>query len=441
MNNFPSKTWCALPWIHMATRPNGDVRLCCTANASGSSETTDNKEVGLLKSHDGTNFNLKHNTLEEIWNSEFMKSVRLKMLNGEKPTACMKCYTEEQNGITSKRIWEYNVWKERVDLDAIVEQTSETGELPFKVPYFDLRLGNACQLKCIMCSPHDSSSWIKDWKAQKNQYTDAFLAQDQGWDSSFDYSWYKKGNFLEIFKKQAPYIKELYFAGGEPLIIEEHYKILNFMIESGFSNDCILRYNSNGLDFKNNLFDIWEKFKQVKFNFSIDAVENKNDYIRFPSKWNDITKNLKMFDQTSDNVTVNIACAVQILNSLNITELATWKLQQNFKKINKKPYGAGIIGLHLVYLPSYLNIRVLPPNVKEQVAIKINNFCNELSTDSEFINNSYGKSRWQGIIKYMMQEDWTNKLPSLTQYIKITDKQRNLNILEVFPELKEIFCD
>ena len=87
-----------------------------------------------------------------------------------------------------------------------------------------------------MCSPHDSSSWIEEWKMQYPLYTDPQLKQDQAWDLNYDYTWYKKGSFIESMKSQAKYIKELYFAGGEPLMIPEHYNILEFMV-SGLSQN------------------------------------------------------------------------------------------------------------------------------------------------------------------------------------------------------------
>jgi len=425
-------TFCPLPWIHLATRPNGDVRLCCTANASGAG-VEDNKDIGLVKK-DGIVMNLRDHTIEEVWNSEHMRTTRLQMLNGVVPNSCQKCFNEESKGIKSKRYWETEVWGERLDIGSIVKQTNDDGSLPVNIPYFDLRLGNMCNLKCIMCSPHDSSSWIKDWKLQYPKYSLIELKQDQHWDSNFDYTWYKKGSFIDSMKGQAQHIKELYFAGGEPLMIPEHYSILEFMIDEGHAGNCILRYNSNGTEISSRLLEMWEHFKQVKFNFSVDAVGDKNDYIRYPSKWENIVKNIKLLDDSSDNVTVNLACAVQVLNVGSISELSQWKLDQNFKKINRTPYGAGVIGLHLVYLPSYLNIRVLPKHIKDHVAQSLTSFLNTLKTD-EFINNSYGKKRWEGIVDYMNSEDWSHKLPSLIQYLDICDQTRNLNFRDVFPEL------
>jgi len=424
-----SKTFCPLPWIHLATRPNGDVRVCCTANASGAG-IVDVKDAGLVK-----DMNLKTHTIEEVWNSEFMCNVRLQMLDNKIPTSCTKCFQEEEKGITSKRNWETMVWQDRLDIDSIVAQTTSTGSLPVNIPYFDLRLGNMCQLKCIMCSPHDSSSWIKEWKIQYPKYKTIELKRDQGWDPSFDYTWYQKGSFLDTMRSQAQHIKELYFAGGEPLLIPEHYKILEFMVETGAAKNCILRYNSNGVELPEKLFQLWNHFKQVKFNFSIDAVGNRNDYIRYPSKWRDIVSNAQRLDDTPDNVVVNIACAVQLLNVMSLTDLVQWKASMNFKKINLPPYGAGLIGTHLVYLPSYLNVRVLPMHLKKEIEKRIIYFCARNQYGEEFVNNPYGKQRWLGLVQYMMAEDWSSKLPSTIEYLESCDQQRGTDFRKVFPEL------
>jgi hypothetical protein len=147
-------------------------------------------------------------------------------------------------------------------------------------------------------------------------------------------------------------------------------------------------------------------------------------------------QNLHVLDTTPDNVTVNIACAVQLLNVLYLPELASWKMSKQFKKINLPPYGAGVIGTHLVYLPSYLNIRVLPPELKQLAADRIQDFCKEMSNNQQFMTSQYGYQRWQGIIRYMLQEDWSSKLDSTVEYLEICDKTRNLNFREVFEDLK-----
>ena len=162
----PTDTFCLLPWVHLSTRPNGHMRVCCTANASSVGATNDKKhggEVGVLKQADGKPANLNVTDLMSSWNNDYMKNVRKQMLNGEKPASCLKCYAEEDAGHMSKRFWETEYWARRVDLKEIIEETSVEGEIPPKIRYLDLRLGSKCNLKCIMCSPHDSSMWVPDW--------------------------------------------------------------------------------------------------------------------------------------------------------------------------------------------------------------------------------------------------------------------------------------
>ena len=435
-----SKTFCPLPWIHLATRPNGDVRVCCTANASGAG-ITDEKEAGLVK-EDGVAMNLRDHTIEEVFNSSHMRRTRLQMIKGEVPVSCKKCFAEEEKGITSKRQWETREWATRLDLQKLVKQTKEDGTVPVNVPYFDLRLGNLCQLKCIMCSPHDSSSWIKEWKLQYPQYKNEELVRDQGWNEEFDYTWYKKGSFIESMKGQVENIQELYFAGGEPLLIPEHYKILEFLVEEGFAKDVNLRYNSNGLELPDKLFELWQHFKEVRFNFSIDAYGQRNNYIRYPSQWEDVAKNLKRLDEnTRDNTVINIACAVQLLNAGYIDELAEWKMDQGFSKINPSMFGGGIIGTNLVYLPSYLNVRVLPQKAKLCVKDKLETFIDRQKFNLEFNQHPYGAQRWNGLIKYMMQEDWSTKLPALREYLTVTDERRGTDYTKTFKELGEFIND
>jgi hypothetical protein len=210
------------------------------------------------------------------------------------------------------------------------------------------------------------------------------------------------------------------------------------MVETGAAKLCVIRYNSNGLELPEKLFDLWKHFKEVKFNFSVDAVGDRNDYIRYPSKWDNVVANLERLDDTPDNITVNIACAVQLLNISSVTELVHWKETKNFKKINKAPYGAGLIGTHLVYLPSYLNVRVLPKHLKNQVAEQIDYFCFRQSRNAEFQNNPYGQQRWQGLVRYMMAEDWSSKLPVTVEYLEQCDQQRGTNFRTIFPELGEV---
>lgn len=430
-----SKTFCPLPWIHMATRPNGDVRVCCTANASGAG-LEDNKTAGLVKK-DGIAMNLRDHTIEEVWNSDHMKQTRLQMLKGEIPTSCTKCFEEESKGVVSKRQWETREWETKIDIQSIVDKTAPDGSLEPNIPYFDLRLGNVCNLKCVMCSPHDSSSWIKDWKLQQPNYKNELLASDQDWDQDFDYTWYKKGSFLDSMMKQSANIKQLYFAGGEPLMIPEHWNILRELVANGHAKNIKLRYNTNGHPpSTRKAVNYWNQFKDVVVNFSIDGTEFVNNYIRYPSVWKDTYEAFLYITQELDkNHQTNIACAVQALNALDLTNLARWSRDANQVNNKRTHMAAPFINTHFVYLPSYLNIKVLPIEIKNKVRRQIEDFLLENIKDNYFNDHPMGRQRWEGIIKYMYSEDWSSKLPALVEYLDSCDKTRGTNWRETFPEL------
>ena len=139
-----SPSFCILPWIHLSTRPNGHLRLCCTANASSAGATNDKKyggEVGILKSENGRPTNLGHTDLLTAWNNDFMKRTRQMMLQGQTPASCQKCFKEEAAGHRSKRIWETEYWSQRLDVQKILRATEADGSVPPQIAYVDLRLG------------------------------------------------------------------------------------------------------------------------------------------------------------------------------------------------------------------------------------------------------------------------------------------------------------
>ena len=448
-----SKTFCILPWIHLSTRPNGHLRVCCTANASSAGKTNDKKfggEIGILKGNNSKPLNLGHIDLLDAWNSDYMKSTRVNMLNGKIPPQCQKCFTEEAAGHRSKRIWETENWAKKINIQKLIDNTKEDGEVPAKIYYFDLRMGTKCNLKCIMCSPHDSSLWMSDWNKLYPSIENKSLKQLAQWEEGSgnggSYSWYEDNPtfFTQLFD-QVPHMKQLYFAGGEALIMDEHYHILQEIIDRGFAHKVQLRYNSNGVSMPEKLLDLWSKFKSVRFHFSIDSIEGMNDYIRFPPTWNKIVKNLKRLDETPDNIEVTIACAVQSLNIFYIPDFIKWKIKMNFKKVNAYPLGAGLINFHLVYHPAYLNVKVLPQWFKDLTTQKYEEFYVWLKenyrNDEDFLNSGYGIKRLKGLVSFMNSDDWSNRLPEFREYISKMDAIRGTDFKKTFPEMSGVIED
>lgn len=447
-NKTGTRTFCVLPWIHVATRPNGDARLCCGSNASQATKGI--MDAGLVKKEDGYPANFGKESLQSAWNNSYMRSARVAMLESKIPASCNKCFEEEASGIVSKRIWETYYWNnEGLDFTQLVSDTAADGTVPTTIRYLDLRLGHTCNLKCIMCTPHDSSRWTQDYDELVSSVKSPIILQQINWDKqSFDNHWYEKPELWEEIFDQIPNIQQLYFAGGEPLMIKEHKRFLEEIIRRGHAANITVRYNSNGVLVDDSIIDIWSKFKEVRFAFSIDALYERNHYIRYPVSWEDTVAALEKLDNTPDNIKVGIACAVQIFNIKHIIDFAKWKIKKNFKKINLFEVfdiqaGGGLLNMHMLYIPTFLSARVLPQEDKKRLRRDFEEFKSWLwenyrQDDDFWIHNPNGWKRWESILKFVEAEDHSHLLPDFKEYVHNLDRIRALDAKKIFPELEHL---
>ena len=201
---MPSQTFCILPWINISTRANGDLRVCCHANQG---------PRGIYKKEDGTNYNLNTDKITDAINSPLAKDIRKTMLDGKWHPECIRCLREEKAGMKSRRINDGERFEGHITWEEAVEHTSEDGTIDLdkvKQTYYDIRLGNFCNLKCRMCSPMDSSSWYEDYVKMwgTNKFTDThgiveMYKNNKGKFVAHDYDWVKKDNFWENLKETA----------------------------------------------------------------------------------------------------------------------------------------------------------------------------------------------------------------------------------------------
>lgn len=442
-----SNTFCVLPWIHFATRPNGDMRLCCSANASGAGS---DHTVGLVKNENGVPANFGTETPMSAWNNEYMRDVRKTMLEGNIPKSCSKCIAEEDQGVASKRLWETYTWmNDGIDIKELIANTKD-GVVPEKLVYLDLRLGHTCNLKCVMCSPHDSSKWVAEHKVVFHKYKNPDIINQMQWDrGDFNNFWHENPEFWKEMYQQIPNLKQVYFAGGEPLMIKEHKLFLEEIIRQGYADKILVRYNTNGLLLDNDIIDLWKRFKKVKVGFSLDGTDERNHYIRYPSDWSTIEKNLRLLDETPDNIEGSIATAIQILNIKHLPDFIKWKVNSKFKKINQAnspggmQMGGGLINMHLLYIPTFLNIQMLPESDKLEVTEKFKElkqwlYDNYRQDDDFWEVNPYGWKRWEAVLSHMNSQDQTSLLPAFKEYIGQIDSYRKLDFKKVFPELSHL---
>jgi MoaA/NifB/PqqE/SkfB family radical SAM enzyme len=401
-----SKTFCILPWTHVATYTDGSALLCCIANSQ-------------------PELNLNKQSLEQVWNSDHFKQTRLDMLAGKQVPACAACYKEEAVGIHSHRQIENHIWKGRIGeqhIQELKDSTRPDGSLDTKWITLDLRLGNTCNLQCVMCRPIDSSKWVKHATILKNE-----LKTDVRWDwkhkvesySTNNFEWYKDPQFLADFYASADDIQHIIFGGGEPLYIKEHKEILKQLVKQGASKHIDLRYHTNGTIYDKEVVELWTHFKYVDVMISIDGAEYVNNYIRWPADWSSIEQNLHLYDNTPANIDIKILCTVQALNIYYLPEFADWLLKQDYKKVSK-PRLDGIFHTGILHFPPYLSAKVLSKRAKHRVAEKLHRYC-DANTDNPSIQ------RLRKMIDFMNSEDASHLLPQTLEYLDKLDQLRAMD--------------
>ena len=424
-----SKTFCVLPWIHVATFPDGSTPLCCVAR------TPDREEINLNKL-----------TIPEVVNSDYFKQTRVDMLNGKKPSACQHCFKEEENGASSYRTNQNKEWTDKLGeelIKDIVSKTEEDGTIPFNLYSLDLRLGNTCNLKCIMCQPQDSSKWIKDneFLAENTVLgTDVAGAKTVFRDkvkfyNRDNYEWYKKTEFIDAVLKQSKFLNHIIIAGGEPLFIKEQKDLIINLVKSGDAKNISISYHTNGTIYDSELIELWAEFKHVNLYFSLDSYKEINRYLRYPSMFDLIQTNLQKFDMNCPiNVDMDILTTVSNMSLFYIPEFMKWISDQNFTRITYKDstdYGPGWVFSGVVHYPEFLNPKVLPLKVKKAITFKVLRHIDEYKDTIIFDN-------LKAFVDMMNSEDLSFRLPELKEYLENLDKLRKTDYKETFEELVKL---
>jgi hypothetical protein len=431
-------TFCPIPWIFQAARANGDLRVCCQANVT--------KNRGVIRKANGTAYNAGADDLDEARNAELMKDMRLNMLNGIWNEECGRCKREEESGLNSRRQYELGQWK--YTIEQAKKDTAEDGSINVvntPVVYYDLRFGNFCNLKCRMCGPTDSNAWYNDWikltgsNVFKETSGDVEIKEINGKLCTTDYDWPNHEPFWEYLEKHAHNIQHVYFAGGEPMLIERHYDFLERCVKLDVAKNIIVEYNTNMSTLPSRVLNLWTNFKQVRIGASIDGMEKVLEYQRYPAKWDKIYKNLKTLDEMPENIFGWLAFTVTAYNVNHMIEFMKWKLKDSgFKKINstkRRP----VITHHVAHHPKHLNIRVLPNEMKQKITERFREFY-EWAKQENFEPHvlEHLKQISLGVSNYMNSESYYDDYwNEFVEYTKKLDYIRNENIFDVEPMFKD----
>ena len=393
-----SDVFCILPWIHLSMDPDGKVLPCCMGKSSlGNSKTT---------------------SLKEIWNDTPMTELRKNMLEDKQSSGCNDCYERESSGFTSLRNGCNKAYGHHIKN---VGSTKINGHLPdMKLRYWDVRFSNICNLKCRYCSTNYSSRWydddIKIWGKELQPRVQ--FAGRHGED------------MWEQMQEHLPWVDDIYFAGGEPLIMEEHARILKKLIELG-NTKVHLTYATNltELRFKNqSVLDLWKHFPQVGVTASLDDMGDRAALIRSGTNWAQVEQNIRDLRRECPHIDFMIGPTITVMNIWNICKFHRYMVDQQLAEPKD-------FNLNLLQAPSCYRIDILPLDIK--LTLK-----QELEQHLEWLRPldslQRATAQFESVINFMMATDNSELLPDFWQTADRLDQVRSEKLIDAVPELKII---
>jgi len=391
-----SKTFCIYPWIHLHAYPTGEAYPCCHAEMA--------YPVG----------NTRFKTLEDIYRDAPMRELRKDMLNEHPNPACGRCYEQEESGFFSGRRSankHHGHHIKRIDDDK------------FQMSYWDIRFSNLCNLSCRSCGHIFSSSWYQD-QAQlagpdwaKNNKVINIAGRD-------------KDDMWQQLMPHIDYVEQIYFAGGEPLMMEEHYNILDELERRG-RFDVRLIYNTNFTQTKLKdrvVFDYWRKFDSVAVGASLDAMGPRAEYIRRGTKWDQVERNREQMMEICPKVDFYISPTLSIMNALHLPTFHKSWVQKGFIRPQD-------LNVNILQDPAYLRIDIAPIEYKQRVCAAYQEHLEWLRPLDLLNRATVG---FESAVNFIMSTDNTNLLSKFWAKTNELDQIRNENILEVIPELKAL---
>ena len=392
-----SKTFCIYPWIHIHAYPTGQAYPCCHAEMA--------HPVGNCRTH----------SLEHIWQDAPMQALRADMLSETPNPACARCYEQEASGFFSGR------------KSANKHHGHHVNKLesnPFELTYWDIRFSNLCNLKCRSCGHIFSSQWYQD---------QAKLAGPE-WklnNSVLNYAGRDPEDMFTQLEPHLDYVEQVYFAGGEPLLMEEHYRILEELLRRG-RTDVRLIYNTNftHTDLKGrSVFEYWRQFDSVAVGASLDASGARGEYIRKGTVWSTVEQNRRLMLATCPEVDFYISPTLSIMNAMHLPDF------------HREWADAGLIrpqdlNVNILQDPPFYRIDIAPVEYKEVLTQKYYDHITWLKS----VGDPLGRATqgFESAITFLNATDNTQLLDSFWRRTHELDDIRTESWSRALPELKAL---
>ena len=399
-----SKTFCMYPWMHLHVYPTGQAFPCCHAEMKMG-------KIGDCRSQD----------LKEIWNGSALKALRKDMLNEVSNPICGRCYEQEDNGFFSGR---QSANKHHGHHIVAVQETKDDGHLDvFKMIYWDIRFSNLCNLKCRSCGYIFSSQWYQDqaklvggnWKEQNSALLYAGRTETDMW---------------EQLVPHLDYVEQIYFAGGEPLLMEEHYRILEELVRRKMFHVRLI-YNTNFTHTElkgKSVFEYWKLFDSVAVGASLDASGARGEYIRKGTNWAVVEQNRRDMLQVCPEVDFYISPTLSIMNAWHLPDFHRDWTERGLIR-------AQDLNVNILQDPPLYRIDIAPAEYKQQLEEKYLKHLDWLHNKDRLNRATTG---FQSALNFMKATDNTHLIDGFWRQTNELDNIRRENILEVIPELKAL---
>ena len=395
-----SDVFCMIPWTHMHGFPDGRAYPCCLGDM--------NWPIG----------NFKEKTMAEVWNDTPYKTMRKNMLDEKPCKECTKCYEQETNGFVSMRNSSNKHFGHHIGL---VDDTKEDGTYEdFKIRYYDIRFSNLCNMSCRTCGSLFSSSWY-------NEEVKLFGPRNH---PQIMYAGRTEMDMWEQMQEHIPYVEQIYFAGGEPLIMEEHYRVLKELVRlKRFDVRLIYNTNFSRLNLKDeDVLDYWAKFDSVSIGASLDAMGPRAEYIRKGTRWNEIVNNRKRMIEKCPNVDFYVSSTVSLYNAFHVMDFHKEWVEQEL--LHPQDWN-----INILQSSKFQRIDVLPQEYKDQLEKKILEHIYWLGPKDNLKRATNG---YKSMINFMKQDD---KIKLLNEFFESTDRldeYRKEQFESVFEEYKDL---
>ncbi len=395
-----SDVFCMIPWIHMHAFPDGRAYPCCLGD--------DRHPIG----------NFKQDSMKTVWNQDAYKTMRKNMLEERPCKECSKCYEQERSGFVSMRNSTNKNFGQHID---IVDQTLPDGEFDdFKLRYYDIRFSNLCNFTCRTCGGWFSSSWYTEEEqlyGKRNYPKIMFAGRDEH-------------DMWNQLQEHIPYLEQVYFAGGEPLMMEEHFWILKELVAREMF-DVKLIYNTNfsRLHLKDdNVLDYWRLFKNVSVGASLDGMSAHGEYIRKGTKWDQIVRNREEMLTKCPDTDFYVSSTVSLYNADHVSDFhRAW--------VNKGYLKAQDWNVNILQGPDRDRIDVLPQAYKDQITNKVQEHIEWLRPQDHLQRATSG---YEGMLHFMNANDNSHLLREFFRVNDVHDEYRKERFEDVFIEYKDL---